>query len=525
MSALSARILSGFTALLRTLSGRIILGFTVLTLTFAGVTTNIVVNQRRLESWVELVNDGYLPLAQRSKDLARRCEDLKTYLSEGFDKESTADTARIKLDGLRQRRTKELGNTKEFFTDLAIEFDQKHLLRDAVDRIQLLVDAQKPHYDHVELALQHGETLTSTAVNESLAPLRDGERQIASQSNELARQVSASVEYYLKRLKSAEQEARRITIVLGAIAVLLGLLVTAWVVATLRPLRRLREATRRVAAGEYGNRIEEKGPAEVVELAREFNSMGRAVEERERELVRSERLAAVGKMAAMITHEVRNPLSSIGLNTELLEEELGRMPDAASEEGRALCRAITREVDRLTAITEEYLAFARLPTPRLAAEQLDTVVGNLATFVREDLAARGVTLVSELAGDLPRAMIDEGQIRQALLNLVRNAAEAGGAHVWLRTRRAGDERIEVEVADDGPGIPAGDLPRLFDPFFSTKEGGTGLGLALTQQIVHDHGGDIRVASNGSGKGATFVVSVPVASETRVEVAKAAPVGS
>src|SRR5439155_4485141 len=136
---------------------------------------------------------------------------------------------------------------------------------------------------------------------------------------------------------------------------------------TLRPLHKLRDAARSVAAGDYDKQISERGPTEVKDLARELNSMARAVQERERELVRSERLAAVGKMAAMIAHEVRNPLSSIALNTELLEEELGHMP--AADEGRALCRAITREVDRLTAITEEYLAFARLPTPRLAAEQ------------------------------------------------------------------------------------------------------------------------------------------------------------
>jgi signal transduction histidine kinase len=236
-------------------------------------------------------------------------------------------------------------------------------------------------------------------------------------------------------------------------------------------------------------------------------------------------------MAAMITHEVRNPLSSIGLNTELLEEELARMPDASAEEGRALCRSIMREVDRLTAITEEYLAFARLPTPRLSPEAIDTVVGNLATFVREDLAARDVALAVELAGDLPRAMIDEGQIRQSLLNLVRNSAEAGARHVWLRTRRGADDRIEVEVADDGPGIAADALPRLFDPFFSTKAAGTGLGLALTQQIVRDHGGDIRVTS-APGGGASFVVSVPVAAERPAppsspagEVANAAAAGS
>ncbi|HEY5947597.1 MAG TPA: ATP-binding protein [Kofleriaceae bacterium] len=506
MAALSARILGGFTALLRTLSGRIILGFTVLTLTFAGVTTNIVVNQRRLESWVELVNSGYLPLSQLSKELARRCEDLKTYVNEALEKEPNTDTARIKLDALRQRRGKDLVSLEKFFTTLDIEFDRDHRLREAVGRIRMLVDAQKAHYDHVELALRRGEPFTSSAVQEGLAPLRDGERQISSQVSQLAGDVSTSVETKLKQLQDREQQARRITITLGAIAVLLGLLVTAWVVLTLRPLRRLREAARRVAAGEYGSRIEESGPAEVVELAREFNSMGRAVEERERELVRSERLAAVGKMAAMITHEVRNPLSSIGLNTELLQDEL----EGSSDEAKKLLRAIHREVDRLTAITEEYLAFARLPKPKIAPEAVNPLVGALAAFVREDLASKNVKLVVDLVEGDPIALIDAAQMRQCLINLVRNASEAlagkPSGTVVLRTRRAGD-RIRIDVEDDGAGIAADVLPRMFDPFFSTKEGGSGLGLALTQQIVKDHGGDLAVQST-VGRGTTFTVSVP-----------------
>ena len=275
---------------------------------------------------------------------------------------------------------------------------------------------------------------------------------------------------------------------------------------TLRPLRRLREGARRVAAGDYANRIPETGPSEVSELAREFNVMGRAVEERERELVRSERLAAVGKMAAMITHEVRNPLSSIGLNTELLEDELGD-----NTEARDLCRSIHREVDRLTAITEEYLRFARLPKPKLAAEPINPMVGALAAFVREDLAVRDVKLVTELASGDPVAQIDAGQIRQCLINLVRNAADAvvanKGGQVVLRTKAKG-KRIEISVTDDGVGIPTEVLPRLFDPFFSTKEGGSGLGLALTQQIVRDHGGDLAVQSV-VGSGTTFTLSVPV----------------
>jgi signal transduction histidine kinase len=271
----------------------------------------------------------------------------------------------------------------------------------------------------------------------------------------------------------------------------------------------LRDGARRIAAGDYASRIPEKGPAEVSDLAREFNSMGRAVEERERELVRSERLAAVGKMAAMITHEVRNPLSSIGLNTELLEDELGEH----SAEARDLCRSIHREVDRLTAITEEYLAFARLPKPKLAPEPINPMVGALAAFVREDLAAKHVTLTTDLAAGDPIAQIDAGQIRQCLINLVRNAAEAvvakNGGHVTLRTRTTGS-RIEISVVDDGVGIPQDVVPRLFDPFFSTKESGSGLGLALTQQIVRDHGGDLAVTST-VGLGTTFTLSVPASS--------------
>jgi len=112
------------------------------------------------------------------------------------------------------------------------------------------------------------------------------------------------------------------------------------------------------------------------------------------------------------------------------------------------------------------------------------------------------------APDLPAAQFDEGQIRQALLNLVRNAAEAmpGGGHVWLRTRSE-QGRVVVEVADDGPGIPPELRERLFDPFVSTKQGGTGLGLALTHQIVKDHGGAIRVSST-PGQGATFTLELP-----------------
>jgi signal transduction histidine kinase len=216
-------------------------------------------------------------------------------------------------------------------------------------------------------------------------------------------------------------------------------------------------------------------------------------------------------MAAMITHEVRNPLSSIGLNTELLEEELQALPPEQAAEASALCRAITTEIDRLTGITEEYLQFARLPKPKLHRESLSRLVRDLTDFEREQLTLRGVNLEVELDDTLPHIMIDEGQIRQSLLNLLRNAADAveevGGGTVSVSTVAVGS-MVEVRVADEGTGISEELVSKLFEPFFSTKDGGTGLGLALTQQIIREHGGDIRVDSR-PGHGAVFVVSLPI----------------
>ncbi len=531
--------------LLRTLSARVVLGFAVLIVAFGVTTAFVVAYMDQVVDEISVIRTRYLTLAFRTRELARQQDAVLAYLDD-LSGELTPKRVELKINGLAVGRRRMLGEIDPVLDGLRdvkgpghhANYEEAHrevqAIKDEIAQLDPMYKAlvAAPPLDHRADGIPTDRALEVAAIQARLE-LKDRETVIQRKTDNLARNMERKVTDTALVLELNEARLRLFTILLGTGAIAIGLLVTLWATLTLRPLRRLRDAAKRIAAGDYGSRIVERGPAEVADLAREFNVMGRAVESRERELVRSERLAAIGKMAAMITHEVRNPLSSIGLNTELLEEELGRMPDATSAEGRALCRAITREVDRLTAITEEYLAFARLPTPRLAAEHIDVVVGNLATFVREDLAARGVTLELALAGALPRAMIDEGQIRQALLNLVRNAAEAGGQHVWLRTRRGGEDRVEVEVADDGPGIPADALPRLFDPFFSTKAGGTGLGLALTQQIVRDHGGDIRVTSE-AGKGAAFVVSVPVASEAAAsapamtivsEVAKAAPVGS
>lgn len=498
---------------MRTLSARILLGFAALTLTFGVITATIVVNMRQVEDQVTLILKGYVRLALESKDLARSQDDLRTYIEEKFTHETSASDANVALNRHRNARDRGLKKTRQILESLEkiVQRRQFAVTRPRLDSVERGVVALEPLYTLVLETPPIGDPTQfddkHKAAAVALEKLRAEERMVRHLANQLSEQLERSVTTTTHYLEDNQHTLRMRTIYGGTAAVALGLFVTLWVVIALRPLRRLRDAARGISAGDYASRIPEKGPAEVADLAREFNSMGRAVEERERELVRSERLAAVGKMAAMITHEVRNPLSSIGLNTELLEEELGA---AATDEARALCRSIHHEVDRLTAITEEYLAFARLPKPKLAPEAVNPMVGALAAFVREDLALKQIKLVTSLAPDDPIAHVDNNQIRQCLINLVRNAADAvgskGSGTITLRTKRVG-KRVEIEVEDDGVGIPAELQGKLFDGFFSTKEGGSGLGLALTQQIVRDHGGELRVAS-AVGRGTTFTVSVP-----------------
>jgi signal transduction histidine kinase len=307
-----------------------------------------------------------------------------------------------------------------------------------------------------------------------------------------------------------ERAARWALLALSALALLVGLLVM-WVSQrALRPIRTLTEAAQRLGRGSPDSvAVPEHGGDELASLAREFNAMAQRLAARERELraqgealVRSERLAAIGRIAAQITHEIRNPLSSISLNAEELGE---RAPEA-----RELCDAIVREVDRLAAITEEYLRFARLPKPQVHRADLNDTVRDLLDFVRPELEASGVQVEPSLSPELPRVLADVAQLRQLLLNLLRNAREAMPSGGRLRVlTRGGESSVEVEISDTGAGIPPERKARIFDPFFTTKARGTGLGLAMAQENALEHGGQLLCEST-VGKGTAFTLRLPAA---------------
>ncbi len=225
-------------------------------------------------------------------------------------------------------------------------------------------------------------------------------------------------------------------------------------------------------------------------------------------LLQSERLATIGRMSALVAHEIRNPLSSIGLNTELLQDELeDPSPDSAAE-AHSIIDAISREVERLVEVTDEYLRFARLPKPNLNPENLNGLLRDLLQFMAGELQSAGVELHHQLDPDVGCVSADEGQLRQAFLNLFKNSAESmteGG--ILSVTTQLSNGVVRVRISDTGRGIDEGSLGRIFDPFFSTRDGGTGLGLSLTQQIVSEHGGRITCESR-PGEGTSFLVELP-----------------
>jgi signal transduction histidine kinase len=245
-------------------------------------------------------------------------------------------------------------------------------------------------------------------------------------------------------------------------------------------------------------------------LVREQNErLEQIVLERTRQLSTWERLAAVGSMAAKVAHEIRNPLSSITLNTELLSDEITAYKGADTGEAIALLRAIGGEIERLSRLVEEYLQFARMPQLDLESVDLREFVRQIFKFMSPELARQGIRAELELPDGPLRVDIDPHQFRQVILNLLRNSQEAmpQGGKLVVRVREGEDRGVVITIADTGVGIAPADLDKVFDPFYSTKDTGTGLGLAFVQQVAQEHGAEVHCTS-APGAGATFRLILP-----------------
>ncbi|MBX9623653.1 MAG: hypothetical protein K2X82_07545 [Gemmataceae bacterium] len=281
-----------------------------------------------------------------------------------------------------------------------------------------------------------------------------------------------------------------------------------------RSIRRLRVQVR-AAAGMLGPDppeivLTEEGDfgrlhAEVDRLTDRIGETVAALQQREYEVLRAEQLAAVGQLAAGVGHEVRNPLTSIKLLVQAgLEDGGGLTPDDL--------RLIEGEVRRVEGSLRTFLQFARPPKAERRPTDLAEAVRGVAELLRGRAEKQRVDVRVELPPGPLTLTADADQLRQVLVNLGLNALDAmpGGGALTL-SARTGPGRVGVEVADTGPGIPKAFLPRLFEPFASTKETGLGLGLVISKRIAEDHGGSI-AAANRPGGGATFFVTLPVTAE-------------
>lgn len=249
----------------------------------------------------------------------------------------------------------------------------------------------------------------------------------------------------------------------------------------------------------------------------------------ERRARSAERLAELGAMTGGLAHEIKNPLSTVGLNAQLLGEAIEELPIAGDEKGRLVRRvqSLRREVERLRGILTDFLEFAgELRLDRRAAD-LNIAVGELIDFFVPQAEKSGVRLRTDLSAEPLHASVDVSHVKQAVLNLMLNATQAmtvpgdaspSGASKELIIRtvavRDADQRrvAQIHVIDTGPGIPADVLPRIFTPYFTTKSGGTGLGLPTSRRLIEAHEGRIEVFSE-LGRGTDFVITLPLLSTT------------
>jgi two-component system NtrC family sensor kinase len=336
------------------------------------------------------------------------------------------------------------------------------------------------------------------------------------------------------------QSSRRMIVYTGCALLLIALLSWwfVWVVVG-RPVKALERGTERLAAGDLGYQIDVRSKDEIGELAHSFNAMSsqlkaehteneawtrtleQRVEQKTRELKRAhehalhtEKMASIGKMAAVLAHEINNPLSGILAYARLLRKWID------SEDGGKNRRQdiddsldlIASESRRCGDLVKNLLTFSRTTPINLQSTNLNQVIDRSLRLVQHQFDLAAVHVELELDSDLPRTMCDGAQIEQVLLALMMNALDAmpQGGNLWVKTKRDREEGVvRVIVRDNGCGIPPEILLHMFEPFLTTKETGrgVGLGLAISRSILERHGGDLEVHSE-VGRGTTFTVTLP-----------------
>jgi len=236
---------------------------------------------------------------------------------------------------------------------------------------------------------------------------------------------------------------------------------------------------------------------------------------REARLRRAESLASLTTLAAGVAHEIKNPLGSMGIHLQLIQKKIGGKSRVDPRTIGSHLDVISEEVDRLNRIVVDFLFAVKPMDTRLEEGDINHVIQELLEFVHPEMDQAGVRIESSLSPRVPLLRIDARFIKQALLNLIKNAVAAmpEGGTLRVETRRADGEAL-VRVSDTGTGIPEEIMGKVFEPYFTTKPFGTGLGLTIVFKIVKEHFGDISVSSR-VGEGTTVTLSLPIPQKEKI----------
>jgi two-component system, sporulation sensor kinase E len=228
----------------------------------------------------------------------------------------------------------------------------------------------------------------------------------------------------------------------------------------------------------------------------------------EQQTIESERLNALTLLAAGVAHEIGNPLNSLNIHLQLIEREARKLDGAKGTELQESVEVARAEINRLDSIISQFLRAIRPTRPQLRPENINTIVEEAVRFFALEIKDRDIVVEQELRSDLPLLELDRDQIKQAFYNVIKNSFEAMKSRGILRIRTDLDEsHVIVRFTDTGGGISAENLSRVFEPYFTTKTSGTGLGLLIVRRIVREHGGELSIESS-EGKGLTLTIRLP-----------------
>ncbi len=308
-------------------------------------------------------------------------------------------------------------------------------------------------------------------------------------------------------IRPLKREFITFTILLSLFIILFSTVLTVLItVRVTTPLRKLEEAAKRLAKGDFPRISGVRTKDEVGNLIKTFNRMSAALEESKKRLRIAEREAAWKDAARAVSHEIRNPLTPIRLATERLREKMSKGEKNIDEVILNTTGMILEEIENLDGIAKSFSEFAKLPEPRKKMDDVNEIIKEVIFLYSE---YEGIEIKQALGENIPQFAIDRDRIKEVLINIIKNSIEAmgGGGTIWITSEfNEKEKNLTLSVKDNGCGLTV-DPSLVFIPHFTTKEKGSGLGLAISKRIIEAHNGTIQVKSK-EGEGTEFTITIP-----------------